>query len=126
MGIVHLQDGTAGGGRRDRANADIKNHTRPNGLPLRTAKSAVEKETQTPAEVKKNKEGHFPKVIPSTILETHFHIVVVSPKFDRLSQHERLEVVYEAILQECGQQLQGTLPTINHALDRERRVEAPE
>ena len=67
-----------------------------------------------PAEVK-NKEGHFPKVIPSTILETHFHIVVVSPKFDRLSQHERLEVVYEAILQECGQQLQGTLPTINHA-----------
>ncbi len=65
-----------------------------------------------PAEVK-NKKGQLPQVDPSKILETHFHMVIVSPKFDRLNQHERLEVVYEAVLQECGQQLQGTLPTIH-------------
>ena len=50
---------------------------------------------------------------PNKILETHFHLVIVSTKFDRLNQHERLELVYEALLQECGQQLQGTLPTVS-------------
>ena len=65
-----------------------------------------------PAEVK-DKEGRLPPFDPVHILETHFHLLVVSSKFDRLNQHERLELVYEALLAECGQQLKGTVPTIS-------------
>jgi stress-induced morphogen len=65
-----------------------------------------------PAEVK-DKDGKLPDVDPHALLETHFHMLIVSSKFDRLSEHERLEVVYEALLQECGQQLQGTTPVIS-------------
>lgn len=79
---------------------------------FKNCEKACRERDSNPAEVK-NKDGKLPLVDPKNILETHYHMLIVSPKFDRLNQHERLELVYEALLEECGQQLQGTSPTIS-------------
>ena len=45
---------------------------------------------------------------PDKILSTHFHVLVVSPMFDRQSPSTRLVTVYEALLQQMGEQLHPT------------------
>ena len=49
-----------------------------------------------------------PNMDPSKILETHFHLIVISTKFDRLSPAERLSLVYEALLAGSGVQITPT------------------
>ena len=49
---------------------------------------------------------------PNKLLETHFHLVIISTKFDRLSPAERLSLVYEALLAGSGVQLTPTEPSL--------------
>jgi len=53
-----------------------------------------------------------PNTDPSKLLETHFHLVIISAKFDRLTPAERLSLVYEALLAGSGTQLTATTPSL--------------
>jgi hypothetical protein len=53
-----------------------------------------------------------PDYPPDRILETHFHLTIISTKFDRLTPTERLSLVYEALLEGSGQQLEPTSTTL--------------
>ena len=48
---------------------------------------------------------------PSSVLATHFHLEVVSQAFDRHSPTQRHVLVFEALLEQMGEQLTPTLPT---------------
>ena len=52
--------------------------------------------------------GENSDVDPSAIMSTHFHLLIVSTKFDRKSPLERNEMVYEALLAGAGQPLRAT------------------
>ena len=47
---------------------------------------------------------------PDAVLSTHFHLLIVSQAFDRLSPMMRNVLVFEALLAEMGQQLTPTQP----------------